>query len=186
MLDITSDCLLKLPRSRGAPDRVTRRAAIALGAGALICPTTTFASTARRIKWTELIPEGTPYSEIIGQGTIDSQKDIWIPEFDQNGNALNSSLNGEKVILAGYVVPLELLADGVTEFLLVPFVGACIHVPPPPPNQLVFVTTDVPWPQGNLWDAVLVTGKISVNMQRTEIAQIGYEMTASYIEDFEP
>ena len=48
-------------------------------------------------------------------------------------------LNNKIVSVPGFMVPLEDDADQVTEFLLVPFAGACIHVPPPPPNQMIYV-----------------------------------------------
>ena len=48
--------------------------------------------------------------------------------------------------------------------MLVPYVGACIHVPPPPPNQLVYVTTDKPWDTMTLWEPVWVTGEIIVKI----------------------
>src|SRR4029453_11969102 len=49
------------------------------------------------------------------------------------------SLGGKRVHIGGYVVPLSFEATRVTDFLLVPFVGACIHVPPPPANQIIYV-----------------------------------------------
>ncbi len=163
--------------------KISRRELLLYSGAATLCPVSSYAAP-RRIKWRDLIPSGTPYADIVSQGVYDAAKDIWIPEFDANGGVLNTSLEGEDIILAGYIIPLELSNAGVSEFVLVPFVGACIHVPPPPPNQLVFVTTDVPWPQGNLWDAVLVTGKLQLNIQRTEVAQVGYEITAQYIEQY--
>ena len=51
-----------------------------------------------------------------------------------------ATLDGAKVRIPGYIVPLEADDQGrLTEFFLVPFLGACIHVPPPPPNQIVYV-----------------------------------------------
>ena len=52
------------------------------------------------------------------------------------------SLDGKRVHIGGYVVPLDFEATTVKEFLLVPFVGACIHVPPPPANQIVYVKVE--------------------------------------------
>ncbi len=49
------------------------------------------------------------------------------------------ALNKKLVSVPGFMVPLEDDADQVSEFLLVPFAGACIHVPPPPPNQMIYV-----------------------------------------------
>ena len=50
-----------------------------------------------------------------------------------------SGLDGETIRMPGYVLPLEFDGSKVKEFLLVPFVGACIHTPPPPANQIVHV-----------------------------------------------
>jgi Uncharacterized protein conserved in bacteria len=49
------------------------------------------------------------------------------------------SYDGTRVKIPGFMVPLEDDAEKVSEFLLVPYVGACIHTPPPPPNQIVHV-----------------------------------------------
>ncbi len=55
------------------------------------------------------------------------------------GQTANAELNGKNIRLPGYLLPLEFEDKKVTEFLLVPWVGACIHTPPPPPNQIVHV-----------------------------------------------
>ena len=84
--------------------------------------------------------------------------------------------------MPGFIVPLEMGSSGVTEFILVPYVGACIHTPPPPPNQLVFVTTKEPWPNDLLWDAVWVAGKIATKLYATDLGQTGYTLIADEIE----
>jgi len=169
---------------------ITRRSALAgllAGmAGASALPGRALSAQARRIKWADLIPGNLPYAEIVGRGRMDTERDIWVPEFDANGSQLNTELDGERVTLAGFILPLDLTQKGVTAFILVPYVGACIHTPPPPPNQLLFVNTDVPYPQGNLWDAVLVTGILRAQPKQTELADIGYEMSADYIESYHP
>ena len=62
--------------------------------------------------------------------------------------------------------------------------GACIHTPPPPPNQLVFVTTKTPWPNTDLWEAVWVTGQMKNEIQSKEIAETGYILEADEMEVF--
>lgn len=47
---------------------------------------------------------------------------------------------GTNVRIAGYMVPLDDGFQEVTEFLLVPTAGACVHTPAPPGNQIVFAT----------------------------------------------
>jgi hypothetical protein len=163
--------------------RLSRRAALSLLGAVLLGPATAIAAP-RRIRWADLIPPGIGYGEIVGQGFYDTVKDIWIPEFDVNGSLLNTDLDGQNVSLAGYMIPLDFTSEGVTDFVLVPFVGACIHVPPPPPNQLVFVTSERPFEARNLWDAVLVSGRLGAEMKLTAVAQVGYTMQASALEDF--
>ena len=162
----------------------SRRAFLALAA-AMALPCRAAADPFREITWDDLIPPGVPYSEIIGEGEMDEQADTWKPIFDENATKLNTALDGASVKLPGYIIPLETGADGVTSFVLVPYVGACIHVPPPPPNQLVFVTTEKPWPSDNMWDAIWVYGRLSAELQSTELAEIGYQIDADTIEIYE-
>jgi hypothetical protein len=164
---------------------ISRRSALILGLSSMALPRMAFASAAREIMWEDLIPPGVPYAEIIGEGEIDEAADTWNPIFDENATKLNEALDGAYIRMPGYIIPLELGAEGVTTFILVPYVGACIHVPPPPPNQLVFVTTETPWPSDQLWDAVWVTGHMRTQLQSTELAQTGYTLSADSMEVYE-
>ncbi|MFK7962937.1 MAG: DUF3299 domain-containing protein [Burkholderiaceae bacterium] len=76
---------------------------------------------------------------------------------------VNESLDGKTVRMPGYVLPLESEGTAVREFLLVPFVGACIHVPPPPPNQMVFVESAQPYESDALFEPVWVEGVLTVS-----------------------
>ncbi|MFP3457944.1 DUF3299 domain-containing protein, partial [Psychrobacter sp. SIMBA_152] len=81
------------------------------------------------------------------------------PEEDRQTNLdapVVEALDGKKVRIPGYVVQLEGDADNVTEFLLVPYFGACIHVPPPPPNQIIHVEYAEGVPYENTYDAVWI------------------------------
>ncbi len=165
--------------------KLTRRDFGLLCAAGLTAPGAAMARGYREITWDDLIPPGVPYSEIVGEGDLDEANDTWAPIFDENGTKMNRALEGQIVRLPGYIIPLESGRDGVTEFLLVPHVGACIHVPPPPPNQLVFVNSDTPWPNKRLWDAIWVTGILSIKLQSTNLGDIGYEIAAHDIELYE-
>ncbi|MEM8802852.1 MAG: DUF3299 domain-containing protein [Pseudomonadota bacterium] len=138
----------------------------------------------KEVWWEDLIPPGVPYAEIIGEGEMDYINDTWLPVFDANATKLNETLDGAFVRVPGFVLPLEFGPEGVTEFVLVPYVGACVHVPPPPPNQLVFVTAETPWPSDQLWDAVWVVGTLSTEFKTTEVAETGYALNASKIEHY--
>src|ERR671920_2335169 len=95
---------------------------------------------------------------------------------------LNTSLDGTDVKLPGYIVPLDLGAEGVTSFLLVPFVGACIHVPPPPPNQIIYVKAAEGFEVSGQFDPVYVTGTLKTARQFTGLAATGYTMEAEQVE----
>lgn len=143
------------------------------------------ARSAKQIGWAELIPEGVPPAEIISEGTVDAINDIWRPVFDENANRFVTALNGTRVRMPGYMLPLQTSGSGVTEFILVPYAGACVHVPPPPPNQLVFVTSKRPWNAQAMFEPVWVTGTIKIDPISTNLAEIGYSMSADLIELYE-
>lgn len=88
-----------------------------------------------------------------------------------------AALDGREVRLPGFVVPLELDGAAVREFLLVPYFGACIHVPPPPPNQIVHVITaeGQAWP-GGLFDTVWVRGQMRVVRFGNALGDAGYRI----------
>ena len=165
--------------------QMTRRHVLASGAAFLAVPLPVAAKTAREITWEDLIPPGVPYSEIIGEGVMDERNDYWAPIYDANATKLNERLNGAYIKMPGFIIPLEIGRKGVTSFLLVPYVGACIHVPPPPANQLVFVTAKKPWPGDELWDPVWVTGQMRTRLQSTELGQTGYALTADRMKVYE-
>jgi hypothetical protein len=98
---------------------------------------------------------------------------------------LIESLNGTFAKIPGFVVPLEGDAEFITEFLLVPYFGACIHVPPPPSNQIVYVKFAEAVPMNNLYDAVWVTGSLSTQGWKGDIASVGYSMTGISISPFD-
>jgi len=164
---------------------LTRRTLLTWLGAAGVVPSSAMAASAKEVMWDDLIPPGVPYSEIIGQGDVDVINDTWHPIFDENGTKMNRSLDGALIRMPGFIIPFEISSKGVTEFMLVPYVGACIHVPPPPPNQLVYVTTETPWPDPHLWDAVWVTGVMSLEFLRTDIATAGYALQSQAIEFFE-
>lgn len=90
-------------------------------------------------------------------------------------------LDGERVRIAGYVLPFDFAVSGeVSRFLLVPFIGACIHVPPPPPNQLIYVVADPSVSVRGMWDPVFAEGVMRTRRQDTDLADSAYtlELTA--------
>ena len=90
-----------------------------------------------------------------------------------------AELDGRRVRLPGFVVPLEWAAEEMASFLLVPYFGACIHVPPPPANQTVYVVMppDRPY-RGGLYETLWVTGTLRVLYSESALAIAGYRLDA--------
>ena len=162
-----------------------RRSALLLLSGSVLAPKVAMAATPREIMWDDLIPPGLPYAEIIGEGEMDEVSDVWKPIYDANATKLNESLDGVYIRMPGFIIPFDTSAKGVSEFMLVPYVGACIHTPPPPANQLVMVNAAEPWPGDQLWDPVWVTGTLRTRLQSTELGETGYAITADAMEVYE-
>jgi hypothetical protein len=91
-------------------------------------------------------------------------------------------LAGKRVHIGGYIVPLDFDATRVTDFLLVPFVGACIHVPPPPANQIIYVKISEGVDVHGTFDPVWVTGTLKVTPAFTGLAEAGYSLDAEKVE----
>lgn len=100
--------------------------------------------------------------------------------------AVVAEFNGKRVAIGGYVVPLDFDALRIKEFLLVPFVGACIHVPPPPANQIIFVTAAEGIEISGPFDPVKVTGTMSTEIAMTGLADAGYRIDADQVERMTP
>lgn len=164
---------------------LNRRSTLALLTASAAVPTASFSAAPKTVSWEDLIPKGVPYSEIVEMGDVDYVNDTWNPVFDENATKLNENLNGVLIRMPGFIIPLETGAKGVTEFLMVPYVGACIHTPPPPANQLVLGQTNIPWPNDELWDPVWVTGVMRTQLQSTDLGQTGYAITAQAMEVYQ-
>lgn len=96
-----------------------------------------------------------------------------------------SEVLGRKIKLPGYVVPIESDDKGnMTEFFFVPFFGACIHVPPPPPNQIVYVRLAKPTKAPEIWDAFMLKGELSDQKVQNRVAGSAYSMDAAVLEPY--
>lgn len=160
--------------------RLDRRAVLA-GMGAL--GLSGGAAAAREfvdLNWTDLVPEGQPAIPPVLQSMIQHDgPDLSGQQPPSQG--VRTDWNGQTVRLPGFMIPLDFSGVGVTTFILVPFVGACIHVPPPPANQLVFVTTNDPFESAGMFDAVRVVGRLDTASMTTQLADIAYAMAADKI-----
>lgn len=96
------------------------------------------------------------------------------------------ALDGEPIRMPGYVVPFNFNSDDeYSEFLLVPYFGACIHTPPPPPNQIVYVQTDEPVVVEDIWTPVWVEGEMQTARHEDEMGDAAYTLNLSKLEIYE-
>jgi hypothetical protein len=108
----------------------------------------------------------------------------------KRAEAIDLTLSGKTVRMGGYLLPLEYAEEETTEFLLVPYVGACIHVPPPPPNQIVHVRYPRGFKPKSLYTAVQVGGTMwaRTSMQSLYLVDgtadipVGYSLDATSVE----
>lgn len=89
-------------------------------------------------------------------------------------------LHGQRIRVAGFVVPLDDWQDQAKEFLLVPYFGACIHMPPPPPNQMVFVQFKGKTPL-SMFDPVWIEGRLEVKKVDSPYGAVSYTLVGERI-----
>ncbi len=98
---------------------------------------------------------------------------------------VNKALEGAEVRIPGFIVPLQLDDKGrVTEFFLVPYFGACIHVPPPPPNQMVYVVMKEGMQLDSMYSAYWITGKMTTRTKSTRLGAAAYTLAATAHEEY--
>ena len=148
---------------------------------------------ARTIGWEQLIPAGwDPYKDLKALN-LDTLKDN-DPKAEEalkkmrkmwDNAPINPLILGQSVRLPGYVVPLEDLAAGIKEFLLVPYFGACVHSPPPPANQIVHVLLDKPAKNLRLMDVVWVNGPMSATKTDSHMGVASYRIDAKAVTPYQ-
>ncbi len=98
---------------------------------------------------------------------------------------INSELNGAMVRIPGFIVPLEFDDDQtVTQFFLVPYFGACLHMPPPPPNQIILVSSPNGVQLSALYDPFWVEGQLRTTFQENDMATSAYSMAMLRLEPY--
>ena len=95
-----------------------------------------------------------------------------------------ASIDGKTVKIPGFVVPLDDDDTGLTEFLLVPSPQACIHVPPPPPNQMIMIRMKSGTAPQRSWGPVWVKGQINVATMDSQYGKISYMMRGDSSEPY--
>ena len=144
--------------------------------------TTASDSLARQITWDDLLPEGWIPPSVSVDHFFDAAPVQSVPAVDA---PVVAALDGQRVKLPGYLVPITMDGEKLREFLMVPYFGACIHVPPPPPNQVVFVQLAEPVAVADPYGPHWVTGTLSTTLSDTELAEAAYTMSGELVEIFD-
>ncbi len=131
------------------------------------------------LRWSDLAPPGQAVEAaappIHDYLAVDDP--LSLTAYQPKNFAVIRKLNGKGIQIRGFIVPLNFNGAGrVVSFLLVPFYGACIHVPPPPPNQLILVRSAAGVPLKSLSTPYVVAGRLSVGVESTDLGTAGYRL----------
>lgn len=157
----------------------------------------------RTIEWIDLMPQDDldallnppEYLDEIEDGSeedrLSSQFQFQTPQAgagdDRYQQALKSTrimpeFDNQKIRIPGYIVPLEFSKDQkVTHFFLVPYFGACIHVPPPPPNQIIYAVYERGITVNHLHEAFWLTGILKTTLTENDVATSTYTLNVAEI-----
>lgn len=153
-----------------------------------------WAAEPRDLSWQEMIPPDappevpnmTPLHDLSQMSDALAAEAAPAAKQDLPNAPVVKELDGQQIRLPGYIVPLEVSEEGrTTDFLLVPYFGACIHVPPPPSNQIVHVKSEIGVKLDELYQPYWVEGPMQVKPSSSELADAGYQMAAEKIYVYE-
>lgn len=159
----------------------------------------------RTVEWTDLMPKDdldallNPPQAVndIEDGSFEDQISSQIQNAltaagdDRYQQALVSTrvvaeLDGKAIRIPGFIVPLEFNdQQAITQFFLVPYFGACIHVPPPPPNQIILVNYAQGMALDALYDPFWISGVVKTSVQKNDLATAAYVMEVELVEPYQ-
>jgi hypothetical protein len=159
------------------------------------------ATTVQTLEWTDLLPPEDlekmlalpEVSHDGGEGPVngvqqrmdgnDPTAQAWADVL-QSAN-VRGELNGKKVRIPGFIVPIEYdEAQNISAFFLVPYFGACIHVPPPPPNQIIFVTNAKGLKADMIYNPFWIEGTLTTDTMSHDLANSAYSLKADTISEY--
>ncbi|ASP40899.1 hypothetical protein CHH28_10540 [Bacterioplanes sanyensis] len=159
----------------------------------------------QQIEWTDLIPdqdlqallappeqldtvaEGDLADQISSELQLQLQEDAPLSAYEQAliSTRVKDEFDKRLVRIPGFVVPLQYNEQQrVTEFFLVPFFGACLHYPPPPPNQIVYSTSKEGFELETIMDAFWIEGQMSTKLVENDMAVAAYSMRVDSVEPY--
>ncbi len=147
------------------------------------------AAAPRTINWNALVPAGwDPFKDfksldLASLNDADPRANELMAKMRKawDNAPVNPALVGQVVRIPGFVVPLEEGKSGMTEFLLVPYFGACVHSPPPPSNQIIHVLPQSPAKDLRSMDTVWVTGVLTTLQTDSYMGTASWRLAASSV-----
>ena len=141
------------------------------------------------LKWEQLVPSYA-YDFVPESGVTDEmwEDENFLKKVDEAGLLINKDVIGKRIRIDGFMVPLDFdygEALTVEEFVLVPDAGMCIHVPPPPPNQMILIKLKDPERVRYMFQPIAVEGILKNTPPIEEIYNSIYEMQADKLEDID-
>ena len=164
----------------------------------LVLPSTGTARQARDLEWFDLLPDSDREAlerlpetmaemnrELLNSGTDELTGEVKMPDV-LSSTKVRGELDGDYVRLPGFLVPLERNERGDPfRFFLVPYFGACIHSPPPPPNQIVHILFSGGLPDTEIYTPYRVTGELEIEETSDELGLSTYTIEADAIHEFD-
>lgn len=138
------------------------------------------------IDWLELMPaEDLKLLESMPEVTHEGDGPAALPDEIMTGRVVEE-MEGRSGRIPGFVVPLKTTEDmRILEFFLVPYYGACIHVPPPPPNQIIHVKYKEGFKLEALYDPVWIEGELKIERTENDVASSSYSIVAKSVTPYE-
>lgn len=151
------------------------------------CNQTTQSTEVKELQWMDLIPEqertklSARLEQLKAMPLHDESAPAVVQEYGLQEVGVEQALNNQGIRIGGFIVPLDGDRKTINEFILVPFFGACIHVPPPPANQMIHIKLEQGVPVSYYFDAVMVEGTLEISEFETDGMGVGYRITGAKV-----
>ncbi|NNE63313.1 MAG: DUF3299 domain-containing protein [Gammaproteobacteria bacterium] len=153
----------------------------------LIAGNDLLAAQAEQISWDDLMPEGWNPEKVF-QDMSDEEFNA-LPEetyelmlkkvqAELDNAPVVDRLNDKQVKIPGFIVPLEINNTNISEFLLVPYFGACTHTPPPPANQIIYSKVKTQYTLDDIYQPVWISGTLKTGRVTSQLNEAGVPQAA--------